>query len=351
MAYYLCPAVHKTWFVPGGNTPASGGLLFTYTAGSSTKITVYKDNQGSASHTNPIVLDSGGNLPSGSEVWIDSGDTIDVVFAPSNDTDPPASSYYTLEDLSGINDVNASVSDWVTGPTPTYVSGTQFVVQGDQSSTFKDGRRIKTTNTAGTIYSTISKIVTASGSTTINVVSDSGSLDSGLSAVSYSLIDPQYQSINDYYIDKKSAAIASAGNGTTNIWGASGNYAHITGTNRIYNFSSAPYAGAVKDLVFDDALILSHSASIVLPSEVNVTTAANDRARVRAETVSTAIVTMYERTSGRALVYSEASSAATQAQQETGTSNVVQVTPSSQVFHYSAVQAWGQITSTTVNES
>src|SRR5687767_6982967 len=108
-SYYLAPAVNTTFFIPGGNTPASSGQLFTYVAGSSTKATVYKDNIGTA-HTNPIILDSGGNLPSGSELWIATGVTIDVVFAPSNDVDPPASPYKTFEDISGINDVSASAS-------------------------------------------------------------------------------------------------------------------------------------------------------------------------------------------------------------------------------------------------
>jgi hypothetical protein len=92
---------------PRGNTPANGGQLFFYQAGSSTKQTVYKDNTASVAWTNPIVLDSGGNLPSGGEVWFPTGITFKAVFAPSTDTDPPSSPYWTKDNLAGINDTSS----------------------------------------------------------------------------------------------------------------------------------------------------------------------------------------------------------------------------------------------------
>jgi len=111
------------------------------------------------------------------------------VYAPSNDTDPPASPYRTLDNISGVNDVGgaAAQSQWVAGPTPTFVSGTSFTLVGDQTATFHAGRRLQSTNTAGTIYSTILTSVFTS-LTTVTVANDSGALDSGLSAVNYGLI-------------------------------------------------------------------------------------------------------------------------------------------------------------------
>lgn len=298
-SYYRAPdPLQSTQLIPGGNTPASACLLFTYVAGSSTKQTVYKDNAGNAAWSNPIVLDSGGNLPNNGSIWIPTGVTIDAVLAPSNDSDPPSSPYWTKEDISGINDVNASVTDWINGPTPVFVSGTQFVLTGDQSATFKGGRRIRSTNTGGTVYGSITSVIASAGSTTVNTVSDAGgALDSGLSDVAYSLIDPALQSINDYYIDKKAMAVASAGNGTTNIWGIAGNFAHITGTNTTRNFSTAPYAGAVRNVMFDGVLTLVTSASISIPGNQNISTAAGDMARVIADTVSTAVIASYTRAS------------------------------------------------------
>ena len=167
---FLAPdPIQSTQFIPGGNTPANGGQLFFYAAGSSTKQTVYRDNAAAVAWANPIVLDSGGNLPSGGEVWFPTGQSFKVVFAPSNDTDPPASPYWSKDNLTGMNDTTASVSDWVSGPTPTFVSATSFTLVGDQTLIFTKGRRIKTTNTGGTVLSTVVNSVFGA-TTTVTVV-------------------------------------------------------------------------------------------------------------------------------------------------------------------------------------
>jgi len=238
------------------------------------------------------VLDSGGNLPSGGVVWFPTGQTFKVVFAPSTDTDPPVSPYWTKDNLAGINDVSVTAqSEWVAGPTPTYISATSFSLVGDQTANFTVSRRIKTTNTGGTVYSTIvgSAFTTL---TTVTVVNDSGSLDSGLSSVFYGILDPANPSIAPAEINRKGTAVASAGNGTTDIWGSVGDYIHITGTNTIWHFSTAPYAGAMKELIFDASLVINTSAAIS-GTGGNVSTKANDTAMVRADTVSTAVITRY----------------------------------------------------------
>ncbi len=186
---FLAPdPIQSTNFIPGTNTPASGAQLFFYTAQSvSTKATVYKDMNGSVAHSNPIVLDTGGNIPSGGEVWFPQGTAFKVVFAPATDSDPPTSPYWSKDNLSGQNDVTGAQSEWVQGPTPTFLSATSFSLAGDQTLTFTAGRRVKTTNTGGTIYSTI--VTSVFGSvTTVTVVNDTGVLDAGLSAVFYGLI-------------------------------------------------------------------------------------------------------------------------------------------------------------------
>jgi hypothetical protein len=60
--------------------------------------------------------------------------------------------------------------------------GDVFTLVGDQTTTFTVGRRLKTTNSGGTVYSTITASVFAAV-TTVTVVNDSSSLDAGLSAV------------------------------------------------------------------------------------------------------------------------------------------------------------------------
>jgi hypothetical protein len=297
---FLAPdPIQSTQFIPGGNTPANGGQLFFYLAGSSTKQTVYKDSTASVAWTNPIVLDSGGNLPSGGEVWFPTGVTFKVVFAPSTDTDPPTSPYWTRDNLPGINDTSASTSEWVSGPAPTFVNATQFTLAGDQTATFHKARRLKTTNTGGTVYSTI--VTSVFGVlTTVTVVNDSpGTLDSGLSAVFYGLESANNPSIAPDAVHRKGVAVASAA--TTDIWSIAGDYVHITGTTTISHFSTSPYAGAERDIIFDSTPTVSSGGNISLPGGAFVA-AANDRAKVRADTTSSNVVTFYQRANGTSLI-------------------------------------------------
>ena len=76
--YYLAPSpCQTTFFVPGTNTPGNGVQVFTYETGTTTKVSVAKDTAGGSLHTNPIDLDSGGNLPSAASMWIEDGVRID----------------------------------------------------------------------------------------------------------------------------------------------------------------------------------------------------------------------------------------------------------------------------------
>lgn len=192
---YLAPdPINSTQLIPGGVIPASGGKLFQYLAGSSTKTDTYTDITGLVKWSNPIVLDSGGNLGGSNEVWIPAGVTVKFVLAPFNDTDPPIAPYKTWDNLSGINDPTSLLTEWVVGPTPTFVSTTSFTLIGDQTLIFTAGRRVKTTNTGGTLYGTISSSVFGI-MTTVTIINDSGILDAGLSAVSYGILGSSHDSL------------------------------------------------------------------------------------------------------------------------------------------------------------
>lgn len=168
-------------FVDSTGAPASGWKIYTYVAGSSTLATTYTTSAGNVAQSNPIVLNSLG-LPTTGQIWLTEGVSYKLVLTNAADVVQK-----TEDNLSGINDVSVSQDQWVSGPTPTYISATSFSLVGDQTSTFQVGRRVKTTNSGGTIYSVIS--ASAFGAvTTVTVVNDSGTLDSGLSAVSYGLI-------------------------------------------------------------------------------------------------------------------------------------------------------------------
>lgn len=177
-------------FLDANGDPYSGAKLFVYQAGSSTKQTTTKDLAGASSHENPIILNSAGiiadNAGAAQAMWQPEGQAVKLVLAPSNDTDPPGSAIRTYDNVAGVNDTSVTLSEWVAGQTPTYVSGTSFTVAGDHTSTYQPGRRFRAIVTAGTVYGTIltSAYTTL---TTVIVRVDSGSLDSGLSQLDLGL--------------------------------------------------------------------------------------------------------------------------------------------------------------------
>lgn len=187
----LSPFGNEAQFING--IPAAGALLFTYAAGSSTKQTTYTDEAGTTPQANPIVLNARGEPAS--PIWLMEGLSYKFVLAPSDDTDPPASPIRTIDDVSGVNDSSTSISQWVeSGATPTYVNATQFTVPGDKTSDFTVNRRVKCTTTGGTVYGYIS-VSAYTSLTTVTVVLDSGTLDSGLSSVELGLITPSNTSL------------------------------------------------------------------------------------------------------------------------------------------------------------
>ena len=56
----------KLQFFDLNGAPLSGGLLYTYEAGSTTPLTTYTDSTGVSANTNPIILDSRGEA----NVWL-----------------------------------------------------------------------------------------------------------------------------------------------------------------------------------------------------------------------------------------------------------------------------------------
>jgi hypothetical protein len=175
----------KSW-LPDGITPNAGGFLYFYAAGTSTPQAVYTDPNLTVAAANPVSLDSNGECfvyglglqyklvcqdSLGSQIW--SADFISIGTGSS-----------------GSGGGSVITSEWVLSAlTPLFINATSFFLGGDQTGTFPIGRRIKTTNTSNTIYSTVVGSVFATGNTTITVKNDFGSLDSGLSTVSYGLLN------------------------------------------------------------------------------------------------------------------------------------------------------------------
>lgn len=181
-------AVFNDQTLTSSNVLASGYQLFTYAAGSTTKLTTYTDSTGATPQTNPIILNSLG-YPTNGPIWLTSGLSYKFVLASPTDTDPPASPIKTIDNISGINDTSTTISQWVASAlTPTYVSATSFTLAGDQTSEFHAGRRLQlTTSLSGSIYGTI--ITSVYGAlTTVTVLMDSTAIDATLTVVNLSIL-------------------------------------------------------------------------------------------------------------------------------------------------------------------
>lgn len=78
--------------------PLAGGTINTYLAGSTTNATTYTTSAGNIAHTNPIVLDAAGRVPSG-EIWLTNGVTYKFVVK-----DSAGNLIGTYDNINGINE-------------------------------------------------------------------------------------------------------------------------------------------------------------------------------------------------------------------------------------------------------
>ncbi len=99
---------------------------------------------------------------------------------------------------------------------------------------------------------------------------------------------------------KHSEGPPAASDTTTDIWAVDGNTIHVTGVTTITSFGTAPRVGASRAVIFDGALILTHSANLALPGGANITTAAGDIAFIYADSTIQFDV-LYARVDGTAL--------------------------------------------------
>ena len=116
MSVNLSPVAGAGWqFFTDTGTVLSGGLLYTYAAGTTLPATTYQDSAGLVPSANPIVLDSAGRVSS--EVWLTSGSSYKFVLKTS-----VGATIWTMDNLLGINDATAVAWAAITGK-PTTVAG------------------------------------------------------------------------------------------------------------------------------------------------------------------------------------------------------------------------------------
>lgn len=117
-------------FFDSNGAPLSGGLLYTYAAGTTTPVSTYTSRSGAALNTNPIVLDAAGRTPA--EIWLDGGVLYKFVLKNSAfvqigsyDNIPAVNDPTTTNNLITVAGTNA-LTGLATPPLEGYTAGAQY---------------------------------------------------------------------------------------------------------------------------------------------------------------------------------------------------------------------------------
>jgi hypothetical protein len=141
MAVNLSPVggVAAQFFTNNG-VPLTGGKIYTYAAGTTTPQATYTSSNGSTAWTNPIVLNAGGRVPSGGEIWLTDGIQYKFVLKDANDI-----TIATYDNILGINSnfVNFTneqeIQTATAGQTVFTLTTMQYQVGANSLSVFVDG--------------------------------------------------------------------------------------------------------------------------------------------------------------------------------------------------------------------
>lgn len=118
MAVKLSPLAGAGWqFFDNLGIPLAGGLLYSYTAGTTTSQATYTSTAGTIANANPIVLDSAGRTAN--EVWLTVGVSYKFVLQT-----PAAVTIATYDNISGINDFTGAPFAPTAGSTSITTLGT-----------------------------------------------------------------------------------------------------------------------------------------------------------------------------------------------------------------------------------
>lgn len=88
----LAPVPVMQFFDNNGNL-LTGGELFTYLGGTTTKALTYTDSTGQTANPDPTILNARGEA----QVWIPPGQAYKFVLAPPNSSDPPTNPFWTVD--------------------------------------------------------------------------------------------------------------------------------------------------------------------------------------------------------------------------------------------------------------
>jgi hypothetical protein len=194
-------------FVQATATPLVGGKVGIFMAGTNTPDASYPTYldaiAGTNANTNPVILDANGEAT----IFLQVGRLYKIVLQ-----DSASVTYWTVDNVNpaqgfALPNNPLTPGEWALFGTAAngqiaFASAVSFTLIGvDATATFHAGRRVRTSNNGGTIYSTVVSSAFAAGNTTVTVINDSGVIDVGLSQVFYGI--ESY--INPSYLDPRTA--------------------------------------------------------------------------------------------------------------------------------------------------
>jgi hypothetical protein len=126
-------------FFDANGAPLTGGLLYTYAAGTTTNAVTYTSRTGTSNNTNPIVLDAAGRTPA--EIWMTGGSLYKFVLKDS--TNVQIGSYDNIPAINDVTTINSLITvagtNTLTGlATPllaAYTAGAQFSFVAQNTNT------------------------------------------------------------------------------------------------------------------------------------------------------------------------------------------------------------------------
>lgn len=128
MAVYLSPFYGAAGQLFNDNgDPLAGGKIYSYLAGSTTLTATYTTSAGNIAHSNPIVLDGAGRVPSG-EIWLTDNTTYKFVVE-----DSVGGLIGTYDNIPGINDLNPAVQNF-TGDGSTLTFALSFAPSSENTT-------------------------------------------------------------------------------------------------------------------------------------------------------------------------------------------------------------------------
>ena len=320
-----------------GSDVGSGWQLFFYDTGTTDAKDTFSDSALTTANANPVVADSAGRF---GDIFLETG-TYRVILKDADDTE-----IWDADPVDGSTGNSGAVrsiteSDTLTVSDSTKViavdaSGGAVTVTLLAAATAGDGFEVivkKVDSSASAVTIDGNGAETIDGAATMILPNQYDTAQLRCDASAWHSIGKDVGGFGRAFVWAKGSDIASA---SPLVLGTDGNYFDVTGTTGFAAITVR--AGTLFMLQFDGALTLTHGATLDLPGEADITTAAGDRLIAFAEAANTVQVLSYFKADGTVIAGN-----ATQADQETGTSTIKPVTPGRQQYHPSAVNVWAVI--------